>query len=34
VARVEALCGVSVDVVSVGAEREETIVRRNPFVSA
>ena len=29
--RVEQLCGVEVMVVSVGAERGETIVRRNPF---
>jgi adenylosuccinate synthase len=29
--RVEQLCGVPVDIVSVGAERGETIIRRNPF---
>ncbi len=31
VARIEGLTGVEVAVVSVGAERQETIVRRNPF---
>jgi adenylosuccinate synthase len=30
-ARMEALCGVPADIVSTGPDREETIVRRNPF---
>jgi len=30
-ARIEAVCGVPVDVVSTGPDREETIVRRHPF---
>ena len=29
--RIEAICGVPVDVVSTGPERDETIVRRQPF---
>ncbi|PWG62886.1 adenylosuccinate synthase [Sediminicurvatus halobius] len=29
--RIEALCGVPVDIVSTGADRMETIVRRHPF---
>jgi adenylosuccinate synthase len=29
--RVEAICGVPVDVISTGPDREETIVRRHPF---
>jgi adenylosuccinate synthase len=29
--RMEALCGVPVDMISTGADREETIVRRHPF---
>ena len=29
--RIEAICGVPVDMISTGAEREETIVRRHPF---
>ena len=30
-ARVEKLCGVPIDLVSTGPDREETIVRRHPF---
>ncbi len=30
-ARIEALCGVPVDIISTGPDREETIVRRHPF---
>ena len=29
--RMEAVCGVPIDMVSTGADREHTIVRRNPF---
>ena len=29
--RMEAICGVPIDIVSTGADREQTIVRRNPF---
>ncbi|MBI2959597.1 MAG: adenylosuccinate synthase [Betaproteobacteria bacterium] len=29
--RIEAICGVPVDMISTGPEREETIVRRHPF---
>ena len=29
--RMEAICGVPVDMISTGADREETIVRRHPF---
>jgi adenylosuccinate synthase len=29
--RIEQICGVPIDVVSTGAERDETIVRRHPF---
>jgi adenylosuccinate synthase len=29
--RMEAVCGVPIDIVSTGADREHTIVRRNPF---
>jgi adenylosuccinate synthase len=29
--RIEAICGVPVDMISTGADREETIVRRHPF---
>ena len=29
--RMEAVCGVPIDIVSTGADREQTIVRRNPF---
>jgi adenylosuccinate synthase len=29
--RLQALCGVSVDMISTGAERKETIVLRHPF---
>jgi adenylosuccinate synthase len=29
--RLEAVCGVSIDMVSTGPDREQTIVRRNPF---
>jgi len=31
IGRVEELAGVPVDIVSLGAEREETLVRRSPF---
>jgi adenylosuccinate synthase len=30
-ARMQAVCGVPIDIVSTGADREHTIVRRNPF---
>ncbi|HLE67551.1 MAG TPA: adenylosuccinate synthetase, partial [Burkholderiales bacterium] len=30
-ARIEALCGVPIDLISTGPEREETIVLRHPF---
>ena len=30
-ARIEALCGVPIDLISTGPDREETIVRRHPF---
>jgi adenylosuccinate synthase len=30
-ARIEALCGVPIDLISTGPERDETIVRRHPF---
>jgi len=30
--RIEALCEVGVDMISTGADREETIVRRHPFL--
>jgi adenylosuccinate synthase len=33
-ARIEALCGVPVDMISTGPERDETIVRRHPFDAA
>jgi len=29
--QIEALCGVPIDIISTGADREETIVRRHPF---
>jgi adenylosuccinate synthase len=29
--RIEQVCGVPIDVISTGAEREDTIVRRHPF---
>jgi adenylosuccinate synthase len=29
--RIEAICGVPIDMISTGAERDETIVRRHPF---
>jgi adenylosuccinate synthase len=29
--RIEALCGVPVDLISTGPEREETIVKRHPY---
>ena len=29
--RVQALCGVPIDLISTGPDREETIVRRHPF---
>ena len=31
-ARIEELCGISVDIVSTGPERRETIVRRHPLM--
>ena len=31
VERIEKICGVPIDVVSTGPERDETIVRRQPF---
>jgi adenylosuccinate synthase len=33
-ARIESLCGVPVDMISTGPERDETIVRRHPFDAA
>ncbi len=33
-ARIESLCGVPIDLISTGAEREETIVLRHPFRAA
>ena len=30
-ARIEALCGVSIDIISTGPDRDETIVVRHPF---
>src|SRR5690606_4692595 len=30
--RVEAACGVPIDVISTGPDREETIVRRHPYL--
>jgi adenylosuccinate synthase len=30
-ARIEAICGVSLDLISTGADRDQTIVRRHPF---
>ena len=30
-ARIEALCGVPIDLISTGPDREETIVLRHPF---
>ncbi|WP_333844324.1 adenylosuccinate synthetase, partial [Pelomicrobium sp.] len=33
-ARIEAICGVPVDIISTGPEREETIVLRHPFQAA
>ena len=33
-ARIEALCGVPIDLISTGPDREETIVRRHPFQGA
>ncbi|MBI2314108.1 MAG: adenylosuccinate synthase [Betaproteobacteria bacterium] len=32
--RIESICGVPVDLISTGADREETIVMRHPFASA
>jgi adenylosuccinate synthase len=32
-ARVEKLCGVPIDMVSTGPERDETIVLRHPFTA-
>jgi adenylosuccinate synthase len=32
--RVEALVGVPIDVISIGAGRDETIARRDPFANA
>ena len=29
--RMQAICGVPIDVISTGADREHTIVRRHPF---
>ena len=29
--RIEEICGVPVDMISTGPDREETIVRRHPF---
>jgi adenylosuccinate synthase len=29
--RIEGICGVPVDLISTGPDREETIVRRHPF---
>jgi len=29
--RIEEICGVPIDIISTGAERDETIVRRHPF---
>ena len=29
--RIQALCGVPIDLISTGPDREETIVRRHPF---
>jgi adenylosuccinate synthase len=29
--RIEKLCGVPIDLISTGPDREETIVRRHPF---
>ena len=29
--RIEEICGVPIDMISTGADREETIVRRHPF---
>ena len=29
--RIEAICGVTIDLISTGPDREETIVRRHPF---
>ena len=29
--RMEAICGVPIDLISTGADREQTIVRRHPF---
>ncbi|MBX9812045.1 MAG: adenylosuccinate synthetase, partial [Burkholderiales bacterium] len=29
--RIEEICGVPIDMVSTGADREQTIVRRHPF---
>jgi len=33
-ARIEALCGVPIDLISTGPDREETIVLRHPFLVA
>ncbi len=33
-ARIEALCGVPIDLISTGPDRDETIVRRHPFKTA
>ncbi|TAK41152.1 MAG: adenylosuccinate synthase [Betaproteobacteria bacterium] len=33
-ARIESLCGVPIDLISTGPDREETIVRRHPFKAA
>ncbi len=33
-ARIESLCGVPIDLISTGPDREETIVRRHPFKTA
>jgi adenylosuccinate synthase len=29
--RIEAICGVPIDLISTGADRDQTIVRRHPF---
>jgi adenylosuccinate synthase len=29
--RIEGICGVTIDLISTGPDREETIVRRHPF---
>jgi adenylosuccinate synthase len=30
--RIEGICGVPIDIISTGPDREETIVRRHPFL--